>query len=72
MEVEKRLVMACCRREVIDILTYLIQRGANLDLADSCGRTALYFAAMDKKHLSMACFKVEPMLNWLPILEALH
>jgi ankyrin repeat protein len=47
-------VMVCCRGDGTDILIYLIQRGANLDLANSIGNTALHFAAMYKKHLSMA------------------
>jgi ankyrin repeat protein len=50
----KTPVMVCCRGDGTDILTYLIQRGANLDLANSHGWTALHFAAVYKKHLSMA------------------
>jgi ankyrin repeat protein len=45
--------MACCRGEGTDILTYLIQRGANLDLADNYGLSTLHIAAIYKKHLSM-------------------
>jgi ankyrin repeat protein len=46
--------MACCRRDGTDILTYLIQRGADLDLANSSGTTALHVAALNKMHLSLA------------------
>jgi ankyrin repeat protein len=46
--------MACCRGDGTDILTYLIQRGADLDLANSVGCTALHIAAIFRKHLSLA------------------
>ncbi len=53
-ENEETPVMVCCCGDGTDILTYLIERGANLDLQNSLGNTALHFAAMYKKHLSMA------------------
>jgi hypothetical protein len=57
--------MACCFRDSVagciveegtDILTYLIQRGANLNLAGStCEQTALHVAsAIYNRHLPMA------------------
>jgi ankyrin repeat protein len=47
-------VMVCCRQDGTDILIYLIQRGANLDLVNNIGQTALHLAAFYNKHLSMA------------------
>jgi ankyrin repeat protein len=49
--------LVCCSRDTTDssdILTYLIQRGANLNLANRHGHTALHHAATNNKPLSMA------------------
>jgi ankyrin repeat protein len=44
----------CCFGEYTDILTYLIESGANLEMTTNGGSTVLHYAALFKKHLSMA------------------
>ena len=45
--------MVACYNDHMNVVTYLIERGANMDLQDKQGNTALHYA-VERRHFEIA------------------